>query len=491
MNPVAQGLALGYSAQKLIGFLSKAFPTLAPRIKQAQRNGHSVEQVLGFLSKTMETDLPKGTSQQEVLAATNKNKEQLTKHGLTLAASAVAAPLAANADRSVLARALPHALAPQAASLANANNTPNPTSPVPQPSSQSPTGTNPTAQQPQNTSPQPPNPISPNIPNTPQAAQAPLNNPAAASIPEPANIQQPKGFDTNIIKNSIAYKNQIDALISSGNGPEEIEAYLKKFNPGFIKTIEKEGKGPFKDVVAQYMQEKMRDDAVQPEGSFPNEKLTSQPEMAKDSAENAQIEPESEVSQPQIEKIEPAKIEKNSIVSSPDGVGEVREIRGEKALVEIDGKLKKVDVSDLEAPPIPEKDLADLYEDLIKGIEKDTEEDVSRMVQWAGYNPDTNTLQFLPHSGSLYTYDEISPEDAQLLTDVLSVRKTSGSNFIGVWKKDSKSPIGAALSKLIRKLQTERGGKGNEYSAKHETIYSAYEPAVEAKKEKARKKKKK
>jgi hypothetical protein len=193
MNPVAQGLALGYSAQKLIGFLSKAFPSLAPRIKQAQRNGHSVEQVLGFLSKTMETDLPKGTSQQEVLAATNKNKEQLTKHGLTLAASALAAPLAATAARSVLARALPHALAPQAASLANSNNTPNPNAPAPQPTLPLPTGTNPTAQPQQNTSPQPPNPISPNVPNTSQAAQQPpLSNANAASIPQPPNIQQPK-----------------------------------------------------------------------------------------------------------------------------------------------------------------------------------------------------------------------------------------------------------------------------------------------------------
>ena len=110
------------------------------------------------------------------------------------------------------------------------------------------------------------------------------------------------------------------------------------------------------------------------------------------------------------------------------------------------------------------------------------------MVQWAGYNPETNTLQFLPHTGKLYKYANISPEDAALLTDILSVRKTSGANFIGAWKKDSKSPIGAALSKLIRKLQSERGGKGNEYEETHEPIYSAYEPAIQAKKNKKKKK---
>ena len=176
-----------------------------------------------------------------------------------------------------------------------------------------------------------------------------------------------------------------------------------------------------------------------------------------------------------------------STVASPHGVGEVKALRNGKAIVEIDGKKHQVDEDELEASPLPEKELDELYDDLLKGIESETGEDVSRMVQWAGYNPETNTLQFLPHTGKLYKYSDISPEDAALLRDILSVRKTSGENFIGAWKAGSKSPIGAALSKLIRKLQSERGGKGNEYEETHEPIYSAYEPAIQAKKKKKKK----
>jgi len=197
--------------------------------------------------------------------------------------------------------------------------------------------------------------------------------------------------------------------------------------------------------------------------------------------------PGDEKSQEEAEKVA-QKLTKNSTVIAPQGVGEVKEIRNGKAIVEIDGKRHQIDEDELESSPIPEKDLADLYDELIEGIEGETGEDVSRMVQWAGYNPETNTLQFLPHTGKLYKYGNISEEDAALLTDILSTRKTSGSNFIGAWKAGSKSPIGAALSKLIRKLQSERGGKGNEYEETHEPIYSAYEPAIEAKKRKKKKK---
>ena len=199
--------------------------------------------------------------------------------------------------------------------------------------------------------------------------------------------------------------------------------------------------------------------------------------------DNHKLSPEKGVI-PEVEEKKSPKIEKNTLVSSPNGVGSVKEIRNGQAIIDVDGKLHKVKEEELETSPLPEKELSELFDDLVSGIEKETGEDVSRMVQWAGYNPETNTLQFLPHTGKLYKYGNISPEDAALLTDILSVRKTSGSNFIGAWKKDSKSPIGAALSKLIRKLQSERGGKGNEYEETHEPIYSAYEPAINAKKKK-------
>ncbi len=77
-------------------------------------------------------------------------------------------------------------------------------------------------------------------------------------------------------------------------------------------------------------------------------------------------------------------------------------------------------------------------------------------------------------------YDDISPEDIEALTNLLTQRKSTGDNFIGRWEAGTESPIGAAMYQLIKKLQSERGGKGNEYKNRFETIYDALEPAKEA-----------
>jgi len=186
----------------------------------------------------------------------------------------------------------------------------------------------------------------------------------------------------------------------------------------------------------------------------------------------------------------PKKIEKTSFVSTPSGVtGIVESIKDQHALIKDDeGKLHKVASNDLIQSPIPEKDLADLHDELVKGIEKDTGQEVSRNVFWSGYDPQRNSLSYIPHGGGLYIYDDISPDDAKQLTSLLQRRKTSGENYIGAWTEGTSSPIGAAMSALIRKLQGERGGKGNEYSQKFDPIYSAFEPAMKAAKKKKKEK---
>lgn len=465
MNPILQGLQEGYGEEEILSFLTKAIPQLGNSIQKATRSGYKTSQILGFLSKNFDNESIKGKSESQIHAINRRADAERTKYGLKAAATAVVAPLAANAARSALSRALPQSLAPVAGSLSQASNTPNPASPETPQISQSPTETPPIGQQ------------------LPNISQQPPVNQVASSIPEPVNIQQPKennnivdrlyssfekgsnkGFDFE----SDAFLKIAKRMKSTGEirSKEDFERFFNLFD-----QKKKEGKGlptALKEASAEYDNQKL----------LPQ--VENQPEIG-------QITQDKENISPKMEK--PLKIEKNSVVSSPNGIGEVKEIRNGKALIDVDGKLHKVKEEDLESSPIPEKDLAELHDELLRGIESETGEDVSRMVQWAGYNPETNTLQFLPHSGKLYKYGNIAKEDAALLTDILSVRKTSGSNFIGAWKKDSKSPIGAALSKLIRKLQSERGGKGNEYEETHEPIYSAYERAIEAKKEKLRKKK--
>lgn len=453
MNPILQGLQEGYGEEEILSFLTKAIPQLGNSIKKATRSGYKTSQILGFLSKNFDTESTKNKSESQIHAINRRADSERAKYGLKAASIAVAAPLAANAARSALSRALPQSLSPVSGSLIQASNTGNSQPTVPQQTSTSPIETPPTGRQLSNISQQPP-----------------LSNVNAESISQPLNIQQDKeksnivdklwlnfekGRDKGFDFESDAFLKVAKSMKSTGEirSKEDFEHFFNLFDAK--KNEGKDLPTALKEASAEYDNQKLS----------PTEQLTTN---------------EKPVEQP--------KIEKNSVVSSPNGVGEVKEIRNGKALIEVDGKLHKVKEEDLESSPMPEKDLADLYDDLISGMEKETGEDVSRMVQWAGYNPDTNTLQFLPHSGNLYKYGNISKEDAELLTDILSTRKTTGANFIGAWKAGSKSPIGAALSKLIRKLQSERGGKGQEYEETHEPIYSAYEPAIEAKKRKKKKK---
>jgi hypothetical protein len=443
---IHQLLDNGVNEEELLASLTKQIPHLAKKASKMFSGGWSPKQILNAFSQDKEVQKSarkglKPVTPSEIAAMRlrnsydnipqsqgNESREALTdftKKAAPVAVAGLTSQLAGPMAEAAMSRALPHA----------SNLLKTLTSPQ--------SGNAGTSQIP------PSNLGMPQVVNSNvNPSQPPINQINAPSMPQAAEPMQPEGISNPkeyLEKHGILDK--VKSLLKAGNTPEGVAAALgikrgggAKIDPELQKNIEAYAKEP------QLQEEK----GLSEEGK----------------------------------QHEAKPIEKNATVIAPQGVGEVKAIRNGKALIEVDGKRHEVDESELESSPIPEKDLSDLYDDLIKGIEGETEEDVSRMVQWAGYNPDTNTLQFLPHTGDMYTYNDISEEDAALLRDVLSVRKTSGSNFIGAWKKDSKSPIGAALSKLIRKLQSEREGKGNEYSAKHGTIYSAYEPAIQAKKKK-------
>lgn len=293
-----------------------------------------------------------------------------------------------------------------------------------------------------------------------QAQQPPIV-PVNNNIPQPTTPLQPQSISTNA--NEILTKHNAklftDALISSKNDSNSISGFFEKFHPKIIKAVEKEAGKSFKDVVDEYMQSV-------PRGTEGELSPTEQPE------------------------IKP--IAKTDTVATPHGVGEVKAIKDKTALIDIDKKIYKVAVDKLIQSPIAEKDLADLHDELIAGIERETGQQVSRNVEWAGYDPKSNELAYKPHGNDkLYVYDEISPEDVEQLTSLLTQRKSTGENFIGAWEAGTKSPIGAAMYQLIKKLQSERGGKGNEYKNRYETIYDALEPAKQAAKKKHAERKKK
>lgn len=469
MNPVTNALTQGFSHSNILQYLLRHFPHARKKIESALAKGFSAEKIVEFLQGGRK-EVNKPITEHEKTRFSDKEKQKnlekgVVKGGLALGTAALggyalsrALPRAATALQGQLLPALPTTpQLPGGARLAlpasgqAAIQTPPPVQPQgPLPYS------NPTAQ-----GMRPPRSIQP-------------NQPPIAPVPEPTQIQSSTVPIRETIPLPQSLQKQTSALLSAGNNPQTIAATLKSTQPKIVKEYEKATNQSIENAVDDFAKQNIGE----PQANIGSdlEERTQEPIIpVQQSADNEIVRP--------IEKEKPNELSKGSTVALHNGdIGEIIDIRKGVATVNAQGKEYRRKISDLIESPLPEKDLADLFEDLTKKIEIKSGEEISRMVNWAGYDPKTNELAFVPHLGALYVYDNISPEDATELTNILSTRKTTGENFIGVWKQGSKSPIGASMSKLIQRLQAERGGKGSEYKSKFEKIYDALElPKIEAK----------
>lgn len=454
MNSIFQALNSGYTPDKVLEYISKALPHLGGSIYKAKSAGYTVKQILGFLAKTSSERDTKGMSDPEIRAMNSRTEAEMVKNGLTMTAGAL--------GTAALGRAAAGAIAPHLPALSN-RGTPNAPGTNRGPLIPSPS----TAQAPQQTTQSSP------LPNMQSAPTSGANSVSTSPQQPPvlsANIstQPVKTINAKEILDSSKATPQVQTLLENGNDPNQVGGYFRKFHQNTVNQIEKETGKSFEDIISEYAKEQPAQISKKPE-------IITETQIKKDSL-NAS---------PFVENVEES-------VFTPSGKGIIKEISGDNALIEEDGKLKQHKLDKVIESPLPEKDLAELYEDLIKGIEKQTGKPVSRNVESAGYDPKNNELVYKPHgSDKFYVYDDISPEDVETLTNLLTQRKSTGSNFIGAWEAGTESPIGAAMYQLIKKLQAERGGKGNEYKNKFETIYDALEPAKEALKKKYAESKKK
>lgn len=440
---ITKALSNGFTSKQILDFLIKKFPKHSDKIKYALASGYTVDQILKFLSggrKTVNKDFQPQTEYEQTKDIDIQRKEKANQQALAAAALA-ATPIASQAASYALSRAAPqvlHGLIPGSI-----------------PATQK-TMLNPHIF---------PSPISPSESQlTSQKILEPQQPPiSAANIPQQQPIAQPEGkINISELISKHGLKQHIDKLAEKYKDPKHIAGVLYNRFPKEMKEFQRESGKMMEDAIGDYLSQKM-----------PEEKTEI-------------------VEKPQIPEEKSLEFKKNETVASPQGIGEVKEIRNDNALINVEGKLHKVNVDKLIQSPLPIKDIAELYEDLIQGIEKHTGKQVSRNVEWAGYDPKSNELAYKPHgSERLYHYDEISPEDVEILTSLLTKRKSTGENFIGAWEAGTESPIGAAMYQLIKKLQSERGGKGNEYKNRFETIYDALEPAKAALKEKHAERKKK
>lgn len=484
MNPIALALSYGYSADKVLSYISNAFPAIAPQIKQAVKYGYTPTKIVGFLTELFGggEQIKGGTeAAQEVLSGEQVKDKAKSLAGLGL--SALGGYAAGKALPSI-AQGLSGALGggqsgPPPGSptpAAGPGPAPIPTTPSPQPA----IGPQPMANAPVHT-----NPIAPVGP-TPPGTAPPAAITQNAAMAQPAikpwsNVSPNQSIQ--LIKD-LGLEQRINALRQAGNSPDTISKVISNF-------IAPEQK--------KYILDKMKSGEAKPLQEAVMDYLSSN--QGNENVQKAQVAPQGpEMLEPQGEKLDEAKQETEverpkkgqTVIDVKSGIsGQLKDMKEKQALIDEDGKLHKVEAKNVETVPLSEKDLGDLLDDLHNEIEKETGEEVSRAVRLAAYDPDKNILLYIPQGGSPYLYDDISPDDAEYLKSTLQLRRTTGENFIGAWKEGTKSIMGSKMHDLIKKLQAERGGKGNEYSVKFQTIYDPHGIAIKAKKEKDRQKRKK
>jgi hypothetical protein len=435
MTPIMRALALGYAAPQILEYVQRAIPSLGSKITRAKKSGYSVEEILNILHQGFSSSGYEGMTESQIHKSRSERQNQLGKDLLKLGIGSIGG--------IALSRGLPAFMESLKGSLGKGSSA---GSGAVAEALQSGTQTNQPEilQQQQSLEP---------IKKIDQLSQTSVEpkSEIAQMAPEavPTTSQQPPELDSPSILAELGVDQKINNLLAQGKSPQQVSREIVgEFNP---------------------KQKKLFSQKVQKGAIPPTFEALVQDYASKTPKQDKSI----------------TKPVKGDLVALPNGeIGELEHIKEKQALVKSEGRLHKVNASEIISSPIPAQDLASLHDELISGIEKETGEEVSRNVNWAGYDPATNRLAYLPHLGALYFYDDISPDERTQLTSLLNQRKTSGENFIGAWKEGSKSPIGAAMAALIKKLQAERGGKGQEYSGKFETIYDALEPAKKASKKK-------
>lgn len=442
-NAITQLLENGISEEELLASLVKSLPKLGKKASKLLAGGWDVKNVLNVFSKDKEVQKSvrkefKPTTPKEIAAMrlrdsyqnipqnqNEQSREELqnfTKKaapiGLAIAVPFVAraaAPLAESAIQRVLPNSLKgmagqkqvqsginQAVTQSAPSLTHGKEIADQQAPISHPQTSQP-------------------PISPN-PNTNPQTTPSQGIPNTSPIKGSANINE---IMTSIVSNN--------PNISG----DEMAGIIKKLYPDIAKKIEQGNKKTLKEVMDNVIP--VLKQKIQPNAQTTQNQAQEQPNLESSSTQldatqekgNAII-PESKADlHKEAESIEhPKKIEKSSIVSTPHGEGEVKSIKEKNAIVEVDGKLHKVPIEELEPPKFTDDEIADAYDNL---MEKIPEEHRSGFISWAGYDEDRNVLGFIPRGGKYEELHNITPEEAELVKTGKGVARTNGEEREGLW----------------------------------------------------------
>lgn len=441
MTAILTALSSGMSAQKILEYLMRKSPDLAPKITKALASGLSAEKVVKFFSKeknfeklkrSMEQDYPMESNANPLVQAQNirsKNLANDSASGLQRMAGPALGTAAAVGTSYALSRAIPSILQ-AGTSIPNPQTTPTGNQ----------TGT------PSNQLPQLP-PISANQP--PQNPQLPIDS----TMPQSPEILQPevKSIDaTQILSKYPGFITKIQELRNIGNDAIRISGFFQKFNPSQTAKIEKEVGMPIEKIIEDYISK--------------NPILPETKELLGSEYPSQQLD--------KIKKVEGEPIQKASTVASPQGIGEVKEIRNGKAIIDVDGKLHKVDIEELEAEP---EDTIQTVQNLLKIPEVDR----SSVVSLFTYDPTDKEMYIQFHNGTTTKYFDVDPEKVFKVANKMGIPVTEGKNIFGAWSPEDKKSLGATLIKeIINDPKYKKSKKGEEPNPNYrnlETLYDYWE----------------
>lgn len=485
MNPVLKALMAGYGINEVLGFISNAIPGMGSKISKARNSGYSTDQIIKFIGQTMDNEkYPKNMSANEIHALKSQKYGDITKKaagtlgaiGLGAAGAGIASM--ASGMGSPQQGATGAAIQPSAI-LPPLQNNPmqgqkgigfNPAQIQQQPPQQLIQGT----VQPPSPGPQPsPAPGMPNAPTnqTPivppgQEAQQPVaENPMQATQPQQsAEILQQMGL-----------KEHVDNMLQAGNQPLVISSIVSQKLPPQIRP---QLQGLIEDYAANF----------QPQANQPPQDVqpTNNQTMPNSSKED-EIPPNNEVIPPVQEKI-PTKVKepdkKGNIVSTSTGlVGEIKGISGNNALIEENGKVKKVPLEEIEEP---DENVIEAVNNILKIPEKDR----SAIVSLYTYDPSTRTFDVQYHTGDSYRYYDIDDELVKEAARAEGIPITEGKNIFGAWSPEDKKSIGATLiQKIINNPKYKKPKKGDPENPNYRKLETLYDYWKDLRKKPKRKRK--
>jgi KTSC domain-containing protein len=481
---IARALTRGYTTKQIIDMILKRFPNQSAKIKEALAAGYTVDQIVKYLGGGKEevanmdpqTDTGVNTEYVKTRQADKNNEQKVNQtamQGSLAALGGIGAGMAAKAYQ----HALPSNL------LGYGQNTP----PGPQPNLPAPPtpmgpGPNSPGVQVLTTNQSPsPAPEGPKIPPgqtgqagsfpqqniNPLSSQPPVKGNSLAqnpNLPQPINTQRDIKKSVDILKN-LGQDGAVKNMLEGGMNHKDIAGVLKTIMPkDRYKTLEAQ-EGGIEQIVSDFA-ESMQ----QPEE--PNAK--AEPIQSQELEETQPTSQKLDEIQPEAERAEEKRkpIEKGGVVATPQGVGEVKEIRNGKAIVDVDGKKHQVDEEDLEEEP---KEVIEEVQKLLKIPEVDR----SSIVSLFTFDPDEKKMYIQFHNGETYKYLDVDPEKVMKIANKMGIPITKGKNIFGAWSPEDKKSLGATLIKEIindpKYKKTKKGEEPNPNYIQLETLYDYWE----------------